>query len=286
MSGVPKPLRPRAWITGAAGLIGHYLAHASTQFDIIPLARTDLDLTNFAAVDEKFRHDRPQLILHCAAMSKSPDCQANPTRARAINVDATAHLAALAADCRLVFFSTDLVFDGSKGNYIEIDAVNPLSIYAETKVAAEKFVLKNPRHIVLRTSLNSGASPGGRTTYNEQLRDAWQREKTAKLFVDEFRCPIAATVTARATWEVAESDASGLFHLAGAEHLSRLQIGRLLAARHPELNARIDACSLAEYDGPPRPPDTSLNCAKVQKLLSFPLPGLTQWLHDHPEDAF
>jgi dTDP-4-dehydrorhamnose reductase len=185
-----------------------------------------------------------------------------------------------------VFFSTDLVFDGSKGNYIEIDAVNPLSIYAETKVAAEKFVLKNPRHAVLRTSLNSGASPGGRTAYNEQLRDAWQREKTAKLFVDEFRCPIAAAATARATWEVAASDASGLFHLAGAERLSRLQIGRLLAARHPELNARIDACSLAEYDGLPRPPDTSLNCAKVQKLLSFPLPGLTQWLHDHPEDAF
>jgi hypothetical protein len=48
----------------------------------------------------------------------------------------------------------------------------------------------------------------------------------------------------------------------------------------------MESCSLREYTGAPRPPDTSLNGAKVQSLLSFPLPGLTQWLRDHPEDSF
>lgn len=290
MSREPKQSRGRAWITGAGGLIGHYLARSAIQyapqFEIIALTRPDLDLTDFCAVDRRFRNERPQLIIHCAAMSKSPACQSNPALARSINVDAALHLAALAGECQFVFFSSDLVFDGRKGNYAEADQVNPLSVYGETKVAAEEFILKNPRHAVLRTSLNSGASPRNNTAYNEQLSEGWKRGKTLKLFFDEFRCPIAAAVTARMTWELAALDLRGLYHLAGSERLSRLQIGQLSAARHPELEARIEACSLLEYQGAPRPADTSLNCAKIQKLLSFPLPGLTQWLLDHPEDVF
>jgi dTDP-4-dehydrorhamnose reductase len=270
-------------------LIGHYLAHTGREFapqlEIIALTRADLDLTDFATVERRFRRERPQLVIHCAAMSKSPDCQANPALARLTNVDATAHLAKLANESRFIFFSTDLVFDGKQGNYLETDTVNPLSVYAETKVAAEETVLTHPRHVVLRTSLNSGASPRG-TAYNEQLREGWKRGQTIKLFFDEFRCPIPAAVTARATWELAATEAGGVYHLAGAEKLSRVQIGKLAAARHAELETRIEACSLTQYQGPPRPADTSLNCAKIHKLLSFALPGLTQWLRDNPDDIF
>jgi dTDP-4-dehydrorhamnose reductase len=60
----------------------------------------------------------------------------------------------------------------------------------------------------------------------------------------------------------------------------------LVAARCPELNPRLEPGSLRDYQGPPRAPDTTLNCAKIQKLLPFPLPGLTQWLNEHPEEAF
>jgi len=93
-------------------------------------------------------------------------------------------------------------------------------------------------------------------------------------------------VTARATWESAASPGRGIFHLAGSERLSRAQIGELAAARHPELEARMECCSLREYVGAARPADTSLNCARIQGRLSFPLPGLTQWLREHPEDVF
>ncbi len=290
MSGFQTQPGARAWVTGAGGLIGDYIARAARektpQLQVNALTRSDLDLTGFAAVERLFRAERPQLIIHCAAMSKSPDCQANPALAKTVNIDATAHLAALAAEIGFIFFSTDLVFDGKKGNYIETDAVNPLSIYGETKVAAEKIVLKNPRHIVVRTSLNSGSSPKGSTAYNEQLRDGWRRGKTVQLFFDEFRCPIPAAATARATWELAALDAGGTYHLAGSERLSRAQIGELAAVRHPELKAKMEVCSLSEYVGAPRPGDTSLNCAKIQKHLSFTLPGLTQWLQEHPEDVF
>jgi dTDP-4-dehydrorhamnose reductase len=277
----------KVWITGAGGLIGSYLVRLAPRgARVVPLTRADFDLTDFGAVERRFRAERPRLIIHCAGMTKTPDCQANPAQARRVNVEATARLAALAAETDFIFFSTDIVFDGRKGNYVETDPVNPLSVYGETKAEAERAVCGNSRHTVVRTSLNSGASPSGRTAYNEQLRAAWAEGKTFKLFHDEYRCPIAAAVTARAVWELAARPPSGIWHLAGSERLSRVQLGRLLAARHPELNVRIESASLNDFKGPPRPADTSLNCDKIRPLLSFPLPGLTEWLRDNPDDAF
>jgi len=282
----------KAWITGAGGLIGSYLIRLAPQyaatFQVIPLTRADLELTDFSAVERKFKADQPTLIIHCAAMSKSPDCQANPAQARKANVEATRCLAGLATEtgADFIFFSTDLVFDGAKGNYVETDAVNPLSVYGETKVEAEAVVTANKRHIVIRTSLNSGASPGGKTAYNERLCAAWAEGKNIKMFHDEYRSPISAAVTARAIWELATRPQGGVWHLAGAEPLSRLQIGQLLAERHPELKPSLESGSLRAYQGAPRPPDTSLNCDKIQSRLSFALPGLSDWLQQHPEDEF
>ena len=186
----------------------------------------------------EFRLQNPQLIIHCAALSKSPECEANPALARKLNVEVTALLAELAADIPLVFLSTDLVFDGRTGNYDETAPVNPLSVYAETKAAAEQVVLANPKHTVIRTSLNGGTSPTGDRGFNEQMRRAWQAGQTLRLFTDEFRSPIPAEVTARAIWELAAQNKPGLYHVAGSERLSRWQIGQLLAARWPELKPR------------------------------------------------
>jgi dTDP-4-dehydrorhamnose reductase len=279
-----------AWITGAGGLIGHYLVQTAPQFaprwSAQGLTRAQLDLLDFDAVRHAFTEQTPKLIIHCAAMSRSPDCQANPQLARRINVEATAVLSELAQNISFVFFSSDLVFDGRAGNYDETAAVNPLSVYAETKIAAEQIVMANPRHTVIRTSLNGGTSPTGDRGFNEQIRQAWQAGQTLKLFTDEFRCPIPAVATARAIWELVETGATGLFHVAGAERLSRWQIAQLIAERWPQLNPRLQATSRKEYQGAPRPADTSLNCAKVQKLLSFPLSGLTAWLREHPKEPF
>ena len=74
------------WITGANGLIGNYLVQTAPrfapQFTVRALTRADFDLLDFAAVRRAFRAQRPQLIIHCAAMSRSPDCQAHPELAR------------------------------------------------------------------------------------------------------------------------------------------------------------------------------------------------------------
>jgi dTDP-4-dehydrorhamnose reductase len=272
-----------AWVTGAAGLIGGHLVRACPSgWNARGLTRGDLELTDGSAVRRAFDAERPGLIIHCAALSKTPACEANPGLARRSNVEVTRLLAELAQAIPLLFLSTDLVFDGRKGNYTETDEVSPLNVYAETKVAAERIILGNPLHSVVRTSLNVGTTPGG-TAFNEQWRAAWQRGETTRLFVDEFRSPIAAEVTARAVWELVEANKPGCYHIAGAERLSRFEIGQLLARRSPALQPRIEPFSIAEFPGPRRAPDTTLDSSKAQALLSFPLPRFSEWLDDHPE---
>ena len=277
------------WITGAGGLIGNSLLQTAPRFApgwrIRGLTRGQLDLLDFAIVRRAFAEQRPQLVIHCAALTKTPDCQARPELARRTNVEATALLAELAAEIPFVFFSTDLVFDGRNGPYDESAPTSPLSYYGETKVAAERIVLANPRHLVVRTSLNYGTSPTGDRAPNEQLRLAWMRGERPRLFTDEFRCPIPACVTARAVWELIGGNRTGLFHVAGGERLSRYEIGKLIAARWPQLNPQCDAASAREYPNPPRPGDTSMNCAKAQAALSFPLPKFSDWLRAHPQEV-
>lgn len=277
---------PLVWITGAGGLIGNYLVQTAARFAaswrIRGLIRADFDLENVAAVREAFQKDSPQLVIHCAALANTPACERDPDLARRLNVDVTAFLCELAAKIPLIFFSTDLVFDGLAGNYDESAAVRPLSVYGKTKAEAECIVLRNPTHTVVRTSLNFGRSVTGERAFNEQMRRAIQRGETLQLFTDEFRCPIPTVETARAVWELAKLDKPGLYHLVGSERLSRWEIGRALA-KHWGVNAKIEPGSLRDFRGLPRSPDTSLNCDKLQQLLSFPLPRFTEWLANHPE---
>ena len=278
-----------AWITGAGGLIGSHLVRSAAAFapgwQIRGLTRAELDLTDFDSLRRLFAEDKPRLVIHCAGLTKTAACQQNPTLARKLNVEATEVIADLAAEIPFFFFSTDLVFDGSKGNYVETDPVNPLNVYAETKAAAEQIVLRHPGHTVLRTSLNFGSSPTGDRSFSEEMLRAAQAGKTLRLLTDEFRCPIPAAVTAQAVWSLALQSQPGLYHLAGAERLSRWQIGQLLAARWPQLKPRLEPASLREYQGPPRSPDTSLNCARLQKVLSFQLPRFSEWLAEKASNS-
>jgi dTDP-4-dehydrorhamnose reductase len=279
-----------AWLTGVNGLIGNYLLQTALQlvpsWRVRALTRTDFDLLDFAAVRREFQKDQPQLVVHCAAITVVGDAQKNPGLARRVNVEATKLLAELSAEIQFVFFSTDLIFDGRKGNYNELDSPNPLHLYGETKVAAEEIVLKNPLHLVVRTSINGGISRAGNRGFNEQLRRSLRAGQGMTLFTDEFRSPIPAVETARAVWELAKKNCTGIYHVAGAERLSRFQIGKLLVERWPELKTEIKSGSAKNFAGPPRALDTSLDISKVQKVLSTPLPALSSWLAQNPNEPF
>lgn len=281
----------RVWVTGAGGLIGNACVEVARAAGYPgrarPLMRAEIDLADFRAVERLFARERPTGVIHCAARSRSPACQADPAAARLQNVEVTCRLAELAAEVPMVFLSTDLVFDGRRdganGGYREDDAVNPLSVYAETKVEAEARVVRNPRHAIVRTSLNFGRSPSGPGAFNEELAAAWRAGRTVDLFMDEFRCPIVAVETARRLWALLDSGQGGVFHLAGSERLSRYDIGRLVAddlrRSEPDLATPMRAVSLAAYTGAPRAPDTTLDCSKLATLLGEPMPAFNPGLH-------
>lgn len=271
-------------VTGAGGLIGSYLVGSAFRWvpgwRVVGLTRHELDLTDRSAVEELWQRLKPEAIVHCAAISKAVACRDNPELARRVNVEVTGHLTDLASasGARLVFISTDHVFNGQQGSYTETDPASPLTVYGETKVAAERLVLAHERHLVLRTSLNAGLSPTGDRSFVEELILAWRARRPLTLFTDEYRCPIPAAVTARAIWELIRTAPSGLYHLAGQERLSRWDLGQLMASFYPELEPSLKPGTLRDYAGPARAPDLSLNCDKVRRHLSFQLPGFRGWL--------
>ena len=286
MSEQPRYDKPLALVTGAAGLIGGYLIGTAgrwaPQWHVWGLTRAEADLTDPTQVKALWRRCPPNLVIHCAALSRTGACEQDPERARRINVEATKHLADLARDIPFVFLSTDQVFDGSSGSYIETDEVHPLNVYGQTKAEAERIVLQNPSHTVVRIALTAGTSPTRDRGFVEDMVRAAAKGTTLTLFTDEYRCPITAGALARALWELASQQRSGLYHLGGSERLSRWEIGILLSRWYPTLASAIRPGSVTDYLGPPRPPDLSMCSEKIKALLSFRIPGLRQWVTSGP----
>lgn len=277
-------MAPRAIVTGAAGLIGQYCVRSASQWapdwDVRSLNRADLDLTDHAAAEQAWRRLKPSIVIHCAALSRTKDCEQNPQLARRINVDATTHLARLSKDIPFIFLSSGEVFDGQAGWYRETDEPTPINFYGKTKLEAEQLVLQNPRHTVVRIVLTAGTSQNGDRSFVEDMCRTAKSGKSVTLYVDEYRCPLPAGAIARAIWELVGKDESGLFHLGGRERLSRWEVGQALLPWYPELRGRLVKGSACHHTGAPRPADLSLNCEKIQALLSFPLPGFRSWLKD------
>ena len=280
-------MAPRAIITGAAGLIGQYLVKTAPRWapdwHVQGLTRADLDLTDHANVERTWQSIKPATVIHCAALSRTKDCEQDPASARRINVEATAHLAQLSQDIPFIFLSSGEVFDGRTGWYGETDEPNPINVYGQTKLEAEQAVLQSPRHTVVRIVLTAGTSETGDRSFVEDMCRTAKAGKDVTLYVDEFRCPLPAGVIARVIWELVDLKQPGLYHLGGSERLSRWEIGQVLLPWYSELEGRLVEGSARNHIGSSRPADLSLRCDKIQNLLTFRIPGLREWLAGRTE---
>lgn len=274
----------RIVITGAAGLIGQYVVRNATrwapEWEVHGLSRADLDLTDQKAVEQVWLALKPNAVIHCAALSRTKDCERDPQQARRINVEATAYLAGLSERIPFVFLSSGEVFDGKVGWYRETDDPHPINVYGQTKLEAEQCLLQNPNHTVVRIVLTAGASLNGDRSFVEDMSRVAKSGNAMTLYDDEFRCPLPAGVIARAIWELVNRGATGLYHLGGQDRLSRWEIGQALLAWYPELQGHLIVGASTDHTGAPRPPDLSLKCDKIQALLSFPIPGFCGWLQN------
>ncbi len=215
-----------------------------------------MDLGTPTAVQGMFEAERPDTVFFCAYD------RTNPT----VTVDAAvaAARAAAAHAARFVFFSSDMVFDGRSGAYTETSLASPVSAYGQMKAEAEALVrAEHAGALVLRTSLLVGES--GIALRPAYECDALMRGLPVVLYRDEWRSPTLADDLARAAWELAGHEVSGIFHVAGPERLSRVELGRLLCALY-----RFDPSLIREDDRPPeRPRDTSLDSRRAAALLGW-----------------
>lgn len=213
-------------------------------------------MTSPSALAAVVERERPAAVFFCSA-DKSD---------RAITVDAPRQAARLAArqQARFVFFSTDLVFDGARGNYTEDSPVGPIMPHGSMKAEAEaQLRIENPEALVIRPSLLVGES--GIMLRPDHECGHLMRGQPVTLYKDEWRSPVQVDDVARAAWELCSTDVAGAYHVAGPERMTRLELGRILCTLY-----RFNTGLLREGARPEeRPRDTSLDSAKVAALLGW-----------------
>ncbi|MGJ8652346.1 MAG: SDR family oxidoreductase [Opitutaceae bacterium] len=220
----------------------------------------------------------PDAIINCAAISSPTDVDANPAKAEKVNVALPRLLAQISTHigARLIHISTDMVFDGhSAESYRSTDMPAPTNLYGQTKLMAEREVLEhNPEDpVVLRIPILMGNSPRGQRSVHEKLLAAIQAGEKPKLFCDEMRQPCSASNVAEVMLELTERrDLHGIFHWAGAEPVSRFEMGqRILKHFGLPLDSVQSACKSDDPAFANRPTNLTFNLHPiVSKLKTKP----------------
>jgi dTDP-4-dehydrorhamnose reductase len=202
-------------VLGAGGQVGRAVVRsAPARHEAIVKARSDLDITDAAAVDRAVAQIKPDWIVNAAAYTAVDLAEDEPARALAINDSAVAVLAkaALRASGRLLHLSTDFVFDGAASRaYLPTDAPHPLGVYGASKLAGEYRVLESAcAGVVLRTAWVYAGE--GRNFVLTMLRLMREREQV-RVVSDQIGAPTWASGLARAIWGLIDAQVpAGIYH--------------------------------------------------------------------------
>jgi dTDP-4-dehydrorhamnose reductase len=257
----PLRARRRTLITGAGGQLGRALVHVFADDDVLALGHDGWDV-RFDAPPLPWA---PELVLHAAAWTNVDGAEDDPQGAAAANVGGTAHAAALGA--ALVAFSSDYVFDGTKGGpYLESDAPRPLSAYGRTKLHGE--AAAGERAWIVRSSWLFGET--GHNFVRTMLRLGAERDEVA--VVDDQRgCPTYVGHLAAATRELVDGSAGfGIWHLAAGGDCTWADFA-VAIFEEAGLACRVRRISSAEFGA--RAPRPALSILRSEKGA----PDLPHW---------
>lgn len=265
-------------VTGASGQVGGHVLRllrgmdldvsawsGSRQGELFGFALKPVDLTDPDTTRHAFSQEKPDVVLHAAALARVGDCYRDPDLAQRVNVEATALLVELcqARGARLVLTSTDMVFDGERAPYREDSPTEPLSVYGRTKLEAEHVALSRTGNIVARLSVLIGPGLCGRPSFFDEQVKTLGAGRPITLFADEWRSPLDLPSAALALIALARSNETGIFHVGGPERLSRFEMGRVLARVLGVPAELVQPATRLEASGAePRPRDTSMNCSR------------------------
>jgi dTDP-4-dehydrorhamnose reductase len=226
-------------ITGASGLLGINLAmEAMREHEVFgvdrgklksaPFPVTKTNFFNSKAFDAMLDADRPDWVINCAALANLEECERHPDQGRILNTNLPAELAIACAkrNMKFIHLSTDAVFDGTKeGMYTEEDEPSPPGVYSQTKLDGEYAVLDaNPNAIIARVNF-FGWSLGGRRSLGEFFVNNLSEGKNVSGFTDVIFCPMWVNHLSRTLLEMLEKDLHGLYHVVGAQAMSKYQFG-------------------------------------------------------------
>jgi dTDP-4-dehydrorhamnose reductase len=242
-----------------------------------------LDLTDESATRKLLLDLRPHAIVHCAAATNVDWCEDNPEQAEAINVHASAVLAdvASALNAHFLYVSTDAVFDGKKGDYLETDEPAPVNVYAKTKLAAERETLRlNPSALIARVNIY-GWNAQNKDSLAEWILRRLENGADVPGFTDVFFTPTLVNALIPVLFAMSERKLTGLYHVAGSEKISKFEFARKVAAIFGFDPARITPCNVNEVDlRAVRPLDISLNVGKTSRALDRSMPTVDAGLRE------
>lgn len=278
--------RQRILITGASGLLGSNLAWQwRRNFDVIGLHRDhsvgmpgvetiSCDLRNQALFADVCRRLRPDVVVHCAALTDLNRCEIDPTAAMENNVVVTRHVVeGLPLRTRLIAVSTDSVFDGTQGHYRETDQPQPVNVYASTKRQAETEALQAANVCVVRTNMY-GWSLGIKQTLAEWFVDQLERGESPPGFTDVFFSPLYVEQLADLLGRLLVCTCQGILHLGSSDRVSKHEFGVLLAQAFGFPVDRIRPVQGGSLMQPRRPADTSLDTRLAAEVLGRSLPSV------------
>lgn len=282
-----QPDPQKVLVTGAGGQLGHYILRELNRRKIQPVGWSlkssgtvfgteleQVDLSDESRIIHALNAFRPTTIIHAGAISGAEDVRQNPDMARRVNTRATQIIARWAGDhdSRLIFTSTDLVFDGTHSFWKEEDTTNPLLEYGRTKADAEPFVAALPRGLVTRISLLYGPTLTGRPSFYTATLEALRQGQSRSLFTDEWRTPLTYAQTADILCRLAidRPDVQGILHVGGPERITRYELLRRAAAEEGLDLSLVKPALAAETNlAEPRPPDVSLNTTRLRAIFQL-----------------
>lgn len=277
-------------ITGSNGLLGQHLIPVFLEdgrYQVIASGRGPnrlpmqtgytyeaTNLRDATSVRYLLEKHQPDILIHAAAMTQVDDCERNKDLCWDTNVAATRYLlqAAEKYNTFFIFLSTDFVFDGLQGPYTEEDAVNPISYYGSSKVAAESMVRnsKLPWAIVRTVLVYGVAADSKRSNIITWVKNNLEQGKKLKIVDDQWRTPTLVQDLAEGCKLVADKKATGIFHISGKETLTPYQMAVQTAGYfklNTQLLEKVDAKSFTQPAK--RPAKTGFVIDKAVKELGF-----------------
>jgi len=257
----------RVTLFGASGLLGKALVREWSGDVLTGLSSRDADIRDLRQVQQAVQKTRPEWIVLAAAYTDVDGCESNPNLAFAVNRDGAKNVATAAADAeaRLVFLSSDYVFDGKKKEPYETgDARNPRSVYGRSKAEAEIQLLDAlPKCCIVRTSWLFGI--GGKCFPDTILKLAADR-RSLDVVNDQRGSPTYAVDLARTIIQLCRRNAAGIFHATNAGDCTWFEFAQEII-REAGLSTAVRPVSSLQMARPaPRPAYSVLSSARLQSL--------------------